>query len=366
MAPPPPSTTSSLTTKALERLQASLDDGNPYEGHEMLKTSYYRARSKNKFADSYDMCAHGAVKHFAGGDYQCGVELGTMLLDSYKTDGVAFGDESCARVLLVVNGYTKLREKDVERSAGGEGGLSQSRREAAAGNSDSVSMTDTLIAGMQQLKHRTMVWLKDAAGEGREGGEGDGEGGEGEGDEKAKAVDAFRSRMYLTAGTYTSVLTSWKGVGMALPDLIRSRNEDAVWNTVNADINLMRANDAYYNDCDLLVARTMLHVLECMPLEYMKEAFFMAKGIFGRYLGVCKEPMKEASTSQCAYLLVIAMVRRNEKLVKVGIKALEESEGGVRDPSLVDLCKVTLSGKYVPSMRGGGDMLSGLLSGLLR
>ena len=152
MAPPPPSTTSSLTTKALERLQASLDDGNPYEGHEMLKTSYYRARSKNKFADSYDMCAHGAVKHFAGGDYQCGVELGTMLLDSYKTDGVAFGDESCARVLLVVNGYTKLREKDVERSAGGEGGLSQSRREAAAGNSDSVSMTDTLIAGMQQLK----------------------------------------------------------------------------------------------------------------------------------------------------------------------------------------------------------------------
>jgi len=50
----------------------------------------------------------------------------------------------------------------------------------------------------------------------------------------------------------------------------------------------------------------------------------------------------------------------------VGIKALEESEGGVRDPSLVDLCKVTLSSKYVPSMRGGGDMLSGLLSGLMR
>ena len=77
-------------------------------------------------------------------------------------------------------------------------------------------------------------------------------------------------------------------------------------------------------------------------------------------------PHQAASTSQCAYLLVIAMVRRSEKLVKVGGKALEESEGGVRDESLVELCRGTLMAKYVPSMRGGGDMLSGLLGGLLR
>ena len=84
-----PAGLSSVTTKALARLQASLDESNPYEGHEMLKTSYYRARSKSKFGDSYDMCANGALLHFSQGDYQCGVELATMLLDSYKTDGVS-------------------------------------------------------------------------------------------------------------------------------------------------------------------------------------------------------------------------------------------------------------------------------------
>ena len=353
-----PDSLSALTTKALARLQGSLDEKNPYEGHEMLKTSYYRARSKSKFADSYDMCAYGAVKHFAEGDYQCGVELGTMLLDSYKTDGVGFGEESCARVMVVINSYTRLREKDVER---GRTSLSSSKKES---NSDSVSTTETLIGGMQQLKHRTMVWLKEAAGAAGVGGENAASGAD-NANGTAEKINAFRNKMYFIAGTYTTVLTSWKGLGMALPDLIRSQSEDAVWNVVMADINQMRGTNAYYNDCDLLVARTMLHILECLPLECMKEAFHMAKGIFGRYLAVCNEPIKEASTSQCAYLLVIAMVRRNEKLVKVGIKALEESEGGVRDATLVELCKGTLTSKYVPS-RSGGDMLSGLLSGLLR
>ena len=348
-----PAGLSSLTTKALARLQASLDDSNPYEGHEMLKTSYYRARSKSKFGDSYDMCANGALLHFSQGDYQCGVELGTMLLDSYKTDGVSFSDESCGRVMAVVNSYVKLRERDVERGrAASSGG---NKRES---NSDSLSATDTLVEGMQQIKHRAMVWLA------KEGGAGASDPANG-GAAAADAIVAFRKRLYFIAGTYTSALTNWKGLGMALPDLIHSQNEDAIWNTLKVSLDYMRENGAYFNDCDLLVARAMLHVLECLPLEYMKEAF-LAKGIFGRYLGVCKDPIKEASTSQCAYLLVIAMVRRSEKLVKVGVKALEESEGGVRDESLVELCRGTLMAKYVPSMRGGGDMLSGLLGGLLR
>lgn len=351
---------SSLTTKALARLQASLDDSNPYEGHEMLKTSYYRARSKSKFADSYDMCAYGALLHFSQGDYQCGLELGSMLLDGYKTDGVSFDTESCGRVMAVVNSYIKLREKDVER-----GRTNQSNPKKAEASSDSVSTTDTLVAGMQQIKHRTMVWLKDASARVSETASGS-ENAAKEATEAINAIDTFRNRMYFISGTYTSALTNWKGLGMALPDLIRSQNEDAVWNTLKVSLDHMRANKAYFNDCDLLVARTMLHILECLPLEYIKEAFFMAKGIFGRYLGVCQEPMKEASTSQCAYLLVIGMVRRNEKLSKVAIKTLEESEGGVRDASLVDLCKGTLMSKYVPTMRGGGDMLSGLLGGLLR
>lgn len=350
-----PAGLSSVTTKALTRLQASLDDSNPYEGHEMLKTSYYRARSKSKFGDSYDMCANGALLHFSQGDYQCGVELATMLLDSYKTDGVSFGEESCGRLMAVVNSYVKLRERDVERGRDATSGASKKES-----NSDSLSATDTLVAGMQQIKHRAMVWLA------KEGGGGEAANGENAAADAVDAVDAFRKRLYFIAGTYTSALTNWKGLGMALPDLIHSQNEDAIWNTLKVSLDYMRENNAYFNDCDLLVARTMLHILECLPLEYMKEAFFLAKGIFGRYLGVCKDPIKEASTSQCAYLLVIAMVRRSEKLVKVGIKALEESEGGVRDTSLVELCKGTLMPKYVPSMSGGGDMLSGLLGGLLR
>ena len=323
----------------------------------MLKTSYYRARSKAKFAESYDMCAYGALLHFVSGDYQCGLELGTMLLESYKQDGVEYSEESVSRAMVVVEAYIKLREKDVERgrhsSSGGTIGEHESASKAGskkhdgAAKADTVSTTETLIGGMQQLKHRAIAWLQDAAGDGN-----------------GKAE--FRKQMYLIAGTYTEDLTSWKGLGLALPDLIRSQNEDAVWKALKISLDQMRGHGDYYNDADILIARSMLHVLECLSLEHAKEAFFLAKGIFGRYLAICEDPIKEAATSQCVYLIVIAMVRRNEKLVKVGLKALELSEGGSRDDGLVELCKGPLASKYVPSMRGGGDLMSGLLGGLLR
>jgi hypothetical protein len=338
---------SPLAKKALHRLMDSLEQNTPYEGHEMLKTSYYRARSKSKRADSYDMCAYGALLHFTRGDYQCGMELGSMLLDSYAQDGVELTEESAARVVLVLEEHAKLEDADVARHKTGPSRVIEDNNDDDDDDAEEMSAKDTLVRGMQQLKHGAMVWLKGATGDGAD-------------------VDSFKRRVYLLVGRYTYRITSWKGLGLSLPDLVRSRDEGEVWKAARASLDEIASSSAYYNDADLLVSRCMLLVMECISLEYMKEAFFMVKGIYERYLAVCADPMKEAATAQCVYLLVIGMVRRNEKLAKVALKALELSEGGVRDPGLLELCRGALMSKYVPSASRGGDLVSGLMSGLMK
>ena len=44
-----------LFAQALDNLSSSLQSGATYEGHEMLKTAFYRMRSRKKLHESYDI-----------------------------------------------------------------------------------------------------------------------------------------------------------------------------------------------------------------------------------------------------------------------------------------------------------------------
>ena len=95
----------------------------------MLKTAYYRFRSKKKMDDGYDVCLYGSLLHFKKGDFQCGVELATMLLDAYVDDAVPVTAESRRRLKVLLGQFPHTAE-----------------------NMDFVN-------AMQQIKHRSLKWL---------------------------------------------------------------------------------------------------------------------------------------------------------------------------------------------------------------
>lgn len=95
----------------------------------MLKTAYYRFRSKKKMDDGYDLCLYGSLLHFKKGDFQCGVELATMLLDAYVDDAVPVSTESRRRLKVLLGQFPHVDE-----------------------NIDVVN-------AMQQIKHRSLKWL---------------------------------------------------------------------------------------------------------------------------------------------------------------------------------------------------------------
>lgn len=95
----------------------------------MLKTAYYRFRSKKKTDDGYDLCLYGSLLHFKKGDFQCGVELATMLLDAYVDDAVPVSTESRRRLKVLLGQFPHID-----------------------GNIDVVN-------AMQQIKHRSLKWL---------------------------------------------------------------------------------------------------------------------------------------------------------------------------------------------------------------
>lgn len=298
--------------QVLDRLAMSLgDDASRYEGHERLKTAYYRARSKKQVDDGYDMCAYGALLHFKKGDYQCGMEVAIMMLDAYKDDGVEYSTHSKQRVMLLMGQYPK-----VHGSVSGE----------------------QLVSGMQQIKHRAIMWLHKVQG-------------------RDDTIEHVKRTIYLKAGLYTSDVLGWEGLGMALPDMIRSGDVNRLYTDV-LQKSLSRASPF---EQDLIIARSMLHILEYMPIDDKAEACAMAMELYER----CTHAnSNEYRTAKCVSFITDAFKRSSIDLARASIQVLAGEEACARDPALLDLCEKTLLPRYCPQRGGGSDPLSSMLQGL--
>lgn len=285
------------------------DRESTYEGHERLKTAYYRARSKKSLEDGYDICAYGALVHFKRGDYQCGLELAIMMLDAYGDDMVEYSAQSKQRVMLLIGQYPK-------------GG--------------SAVPEEQLVSGMQQMKHRSIMWLNKVG--------------------NSPSIDELKRVIYLKAGLYTSDVLGWEGLGMALPDMVRAGDVDRLYN----DVLVKSVSRVSAFEQDLIVGRTMLHILEYIPIERKKEACAMAMQLYD------KSGTHDAhSTATSVYYIVLAFQRGSLDLARASIQILADGEGCARDPSILEFCNNVLLPKYCPQ-RGGYDPLSSMLQGLFQ
>ena len=105
-----------------------------------------------------------------------------------------------------------------------------------------------------------------------------------------------KEMVYLKSGLYTSDVLGWKGMGMALPDMIRSGDTNRLYSVIEKSLHVAPPLDK-----DLIIARSMLHVVEYMPHSKKTKAFSMA---FGLYNKAREEHSRTNSISQCAYYVV--------------------------------------------------------------
>jgi len=259
--------------------------------------------------DGYDICAYGALLHFKKGDYQCGVELAMMMLDAYVDDLTEYSTTSKQRVLLLMGQYPK--------------------------SVASVS-EEQLVSGMQQMKHRSIMWLNKIA--------------------RTSDVEELKKVIYLKSGLYASDLLGWEGLGVALADMIRAGDVDRLYDDVLMK-SLSRVSEF---EQDLIVGRTMLHILEYIPIEKRADACAMAMKLYQRF-----GRQDQDSTATQVFYIVSAFQHNSEDLAKASIEILSQGEGCARDPSLLELCKYGLLPKYFPQTRSA-DPLSSMLQGLFQ
>jgi hypothetical protein len=74
----------------------------------MYKTVYHRYRARKALADSYEVLVQGAVQQLASKQVTCGIELGQLLVDAYKTDKAQASPETIGALQQIVQALPLL------------------------------------------------------------------------------------------------------------------------------------------------------------------------------------------------------------------------------------------------------------------
>merc|ERR1711963_148315 len=72
-------------SRVLAKLNASLENGNFYEAHQMYRTLYYRYTAQKKYGEIESMLYEGAVKLFDKDQGGSGADLSKLYLENLTT-----------------------------------------------------------------------------------------------------------------------------------------------------------------------------------------------------------------------------------------------------------------------------------------
>lgn len=202
-----------------------------------------------------------------------------------------------------------------------------------------------------------------------------------------KGSEEDKEMVYLKSGLFTSDVLGWKGMGVALPDIIRSGDTDRLYSVIEKSLQVASPLDR-----DLIIARSMLHALEYMPQSKKTQAFSMAYGLYSKYGEEEEEKQHSLSDSiaQCAYYVVKvrqmiggdgipyvqqyshgdpsmqALERGSRDLTGIAIEALRKRVQGL-DPSICEVAEELIHMYCKPDPRQmGQDPFGSIFQTLLR
>lgn len=291
--------------RALDNLSSSLQSGATYEGHEMLKTAFYRMRSRKKLHESYDIARYGAMLQFAEGQLHCGIEMGNLFLESCLNDGMSVTSTAIEHACELLKAFpTRFDQND-------------------------------LVKGMAKLKQGTLKWIVKCGG----------------------SVEDQR-KVYTISGQYLASLLGWKGVNVFFSDVARSGDAELLLSVLQDTIRRLRKDEM-----ELFITRICLQVFASMPQSRKGEAFSMVDSLQRNFEGY-KQPSASNYLFDFIQLLVQGLRQGSWELCTLLLDKYEDILKA-NDPDIERLAEDIVT-KYCPAPPGYEDGFGSMLGNMLR
>eukprot|EP01024_Parvocaulis_polyphysoides_P051516 TRINITY_DN5075_c0_g1_i1.p1 TRINITY_DN5075_c0_g1~~TRINITY_DN5075_c0_g1_i1.p1 ORF type:complete len:324 (+),score=25.44 TRINITY_DN5075_c0_g1_i1:1-972(+) len=89
----------------VDKLSKRVEEGQYYEAQQMFKTIHHRYKAKRKLQESYDILYEGAKLQLKHGQFTCGGELGSMLVEAYSSDGQEADQQSVGKITSIIESF---------------------------------------------------------------------------------------------------------------------------------------------------------------------------------------------------------------------------------------------------------------------
>eukprot|EP01023_Acetabularia_acetabulum_P054856 TRINITY_DN623_c0_g1_i1.p2 TRINITY_DN623_c0_g1~~TRINITY_DN623_c0_g1_i1.p2 ORF type:complete len:336 (-),score=21.16 TRINITY_DN623_c0_g1_i1:1496-2392(-) len=89
----------------VQKLSKRLDEGQYYEAQQMFKTIHHRYKAKRKLEDSYEILYEGAKLQLKHRQFTCAAELGSMLIEGYKSDGKEADQQCIGKIISILESF---------------------------------------------------------------------------------------------------------------------------------------------------------------------------------------------------------------------------------------------------------------------
>ncbi|XP_028395241.1 Golgi to ER traffic protein 4 homolog [Dendronephthya gigantea] len=84
--------------RVLSKLQKSIEDGDHYEAHQMIRTLYFRYMSQTKHKDALDLVYDGATVLLNHGQEESGLDLCQLMLKCFEEADFSVNDETLEKI----------------------------------------------------------------------------------------------------------------------------------------------------------------------------------------------------------------------------------------------------------------------------
>eukprot|EP00158_Paraphelidium_tribonemae_P004548 Partr_v1_DN26823_c1_g1_i1_m40947 putative golgi to ER traffic protein 4 homolog len=94
--------TTTGTSKVLEKLKQSVAAGDFYEAHQMYRSVHRRLSKQKKYDEARQLVQDGAIQFFAAKEYGSAVDLSLLLLDTFNNSEVPVDTDNAATLLSLL------------------------------------------------------------------------------------------------------------------------------------------------------------------------------------------------------------------------------------------------------------------------
>ncbi|EDO48391.1 predicted protein [Nematostella vectensis] len=98
--------------RVLQKLNKSIEEGNYYEAHQMIRTLYFRYTSQKKYQDAIELLHNGTLLFFKYKQMGSGTDLAMLMLDCLKAGKDTIDSECLQKIISIFKAFDPEADTD--------------------------------------------------------------------------------------------------------------------------------------------------------------------------------------------------------------------------------------------------------------